>query len=428
MASADKVEIRPRTTGEILDDAWRLYLSNVPLLLALSGLFTVPLATTLLLLLTLPRPENLVLQFVLPVLTALALPITGLASGACQAAFLRLAEGEAAGLKSCWGAALRQGLDHAAARALLVLVTSPALLLVVAPAVVLWVIGLGVHPVLARGEGRLLQALGTSAREIQRQPVKSLVVFLVRPVLLLFAVFNLHMFLWGGLWVAENLAGLDVAFLRVSLSLFNPVYDAGLVLAAWILLVPYAEAVNYLLHIDAEARFQGLDLEYRVQRLFPSIHRAQTGMILAAVALGLTWTGAARAVDHRAEVQKARKDLAGIQREVAAANPYPGGARWSRRLSRIAEELDPGGTVKQGRYRWFRQGIQGFARLPKEEALNTLTELDRKLALVEASLPPAESPQQAGSSPPLTTDDIKKLLPPGSEEANKNPGAAPKPS
>src|SRR5437660_1165946 len=42
MATAPQVEVRPRTTGEILDDAWRLYLADAPVLLALSGLFLVP--------------------------------------------------------------------------------------------------------------------------------------------------------------------------------------------------------------------------------------------------------------------------------------------------------------------------------------------------------------------------------------------------
>ena len=36
------LDIRPRTTGQILDDAWRLALADAPLLLTLSSLFSVP--------------------------------------------------------------------------------------------------------------------------------------------------------------------------------------------------------------------------------------------------------------------------------------------------------------------------------------------------------------------------------------------------
>ena len=39
MSTNTPIDLRPRTPGEILDDAWRLALADAPLLLALSGLF-----------------------------------------------------------------------------------------------------------------------------------------------------------------------------------------------------------------------------------------------------------------------------------------------------------------------------------------------------------------------------------------------------
>src|SRR2546426_493590 len=35
----DEIDVRPRTTGEIMDDAWRLYFADIPALLLLSGIF-----------------------------------------------------------------------------------------------------------------------------------------------------------------------------------------------------------------------------------------------------------------------------------------------------------------------------------------------------------------------------------------------------
>ena len=58
MALDAGVEVRPRSTGEILDDAWRLVLADAPLLLTLSSLFTAPAVFVWLLLLTQPAPSG----------------------------------------------------------------------------------------------------------------------------------------------------------------------------------------------------------------------------------------------------------------------------------------------------------------------------------------------------------------------------------
>ena len=38
----DAALVRPRTTGELLDDAWRLYFADAPILLLFSGVFLAP--------------------------------------------------------------------------------------------------------------------------------------------------------------------------------------------------------------------------------------------------------------------------------------------------------------------------------------------------------------------------------------------------
>jgi hypothetical protein len=84
MATDTTIDLRPRSAGEVLDDAWRLALAEAPLLLALSGLFAVPAAVALLLLLTRPAPESPLDRAILPALVALLIPLTGVGSAACQ--------------------------------------------------------------------------------------------------------------------------------------------------------------------------------------------------------------------------------------------------------------------------------------------------------------------------------------------------------
>ena len=82
------MDIRPRTLGEILDDAWRFALADAPLLLLFNALFLIPIFIIMLLLLAQPVASGIV-QGVLPAVAALLLPLMGLASGACQGLFRR---------------------------------------------------------------------------------------------------------------------------------------------------------------------------------------------------------------------------------------------------------------------------------------------------------------------------------------------------
>src|SRR4051812_48459032 len=120
MASGAPLLTRPRSAGEILDDAWRLVFADFPLLFALAGLFLVPFFAVLLLLLAVPRPEGWLLRGAIPALAALLGVVTGIGSGACQEVFRRRAEGAVPEFGDCLKAALRRGFDHVVARALMV--------------------------------------------------------------------------------------------------------------------------------------------------------------------------------------------------------------------------------------------------------------------------------------------------------------------
>src|SRR5947207_9862899 len=133
MALQDHVEVRPRSTGEILDDAWRLYLGDLPLLLALTGLFLLPAAGVALWLVAGPTPEAGWTRALLPALAALLFPLTGLASGACQEAFHLRAEGHAPRLRECLAAAGRRGLNHVTSQALMLALPALALLCLALP-------------------------------------------------------------------------------------------------------------------------------------------------------------------------------------------------------------------------------------------------------------------------------------------------------
>src|SRR5580698_9788998 len=93
MASAQSLEIRPRTTGEILDDAWRLYFADAPRLLFMHALLYVPALSALLVLAASPPPQSWYVRWLPPFVAALLLPLTGISSGAIQERFRRLAEG-----------------------------------------------------------------------------------------------------------------------------------------------------------------------------------------------------------------------------------------------------------------------------------------------------------------------------------------------
>ena len=261
MASAHSLDIRPRRAGEILDDAWGLYLADAPLLLALSSLFLAPAFLVSFWLLTRPVPQGLS-QLLWPCVAALLLPLSGLGSGACQEVFRSRAEGKTPGLFACL-AALQQGWNHAAARGCIFLAFFLGSWLIVMPGLAVLVSAAAVHPILAAGETSFFRALRTATQESQRQPGKTAAVVLCRIPLALFAAINLFLAIRLGFWTADHLGGFDLARIELFFSLTNPVYLTALLMLSWMLLAPYAEAANYLLHVDARARYEGLDLWYR---------------------------------------------------------------------------------------------------------------------------------------------------------------------
>src|SRR5262249_58729005 len=129
-------------------------------------------------------------------------------------------------LPACGRAALAHGLDQAAARALVLTGAVLGGVCLLLPGLAAWIGSATVHSLLAAGEGRLFDALAASRRAARRQPGKVAAVVLSRIPLLVLAVLNLHTLVAGGLWIAEHLAGLDVALTGLLLSLDNPVYFA----------------------------------------------------------------------------------------------------------------------------------------------------------------------------------------------------------
>lgn len=407
MASASPLVIRPRSAGEILDEACELYRAELPLLLVLSALFHAPALTALLLLVTLPAPESVFLRIAWPVAAGLLLTMTGLGSGASQEALRRLADAEKPQGLACVRATLRRGLDHAAARGLVLCGTVLGGFCLLVPGLAVWASGAAVHAVLAGGDERLFAALATSRREAQRQPLKTAAVVLTRLPLLAVVVLNLHVVFAVALWIAEHLAGFDVAVVSVVAALDNPAYLLVLSLLAWLLLAPLFEAANFLLHADGRARFEGLDLWYRVRRQFG----AAAALLLAA---WLLTHGRAAADEPAAVVQEARRDVKAMTREVREAEPYPGSGRWLPRLREVVGRLEAS-EGKAASYRWYRDALAGFEHRSRAGALHVLAGLDERLGLVEESLAArveADGPRR----PKLTKEEMKHLLPATTED------------
>ncbi len=428
------MDIRPRTAGEILDDAWGLVFADAPALLALSGLFTVPAAAVLLLLLTLPTELP---PFVLPLLAALLLPLTGLGSGACQALFRARAEGRAASTAGCLGEALRRGLPHVALRGVLLLVTWLGVLICVLP--VAYILGprpmfsfvftmdmpsflrllllLGmlemawalaalagggmVHPSVAAGTGSWSAAWMAALRQTHRQAGKVAVVLLTRPIVLLFAFVNGLTLVDIGLWAADHLAGFNVALLERVLTPANPVWVLSLGLLSWLLLVPYFEASNYLLHADDRARYEGLDLWYRVRRLFPTPAKS-AALILCALFL---CSSPARAEQRRDALAHARTEVGRITQEVKDAKNYVSGRPWLEALRSVRTQLERDLNAPPPRFQWFEPLLTEFRTADRKRALALLGDLDRRLSFIEDSL----LPEEGGTE--LTKEQLKALLP-----------------
>jgi hypothetical protein len=115
--------------------------------------------------------------------------------------------------------------------------------------------------------------------------------------------------------------------------------------------------------------------------------------------------------DARSEtVREVRTALVHIVKEVQSVQPYPGGGHWEPALRGLAQRLDEVSQHPNG-FRWFERGLDGFARADRGAAAARLGELDRRLALLEESLPPEGS----GKS----KDEIKALLPADSGEPKR---------
>jgi hypothetical protein len=417
MASAAQNEVRPRTAGEILDDAWRLYLANGPLLLALSSVFAAPLCITLFCLLTGPMPASVWQRLLWPALAAVAVLLSGLGSGACQEFFRRAADGAQPTLGECLGASLQRSGNHAAARGLIAAACFLGSWLLLLPGLAVLMSGATVHPILAGGDRSFFAAWRSAGQEAQRQPLKAAAVMVSRFALLLFAVLNLYLLARVGLWTAEHLAGLDVALAGLVLSLQNPAYLTALVMLAWLLLSPYFEAANYLLHVDARARYEGLDLWYRVQRLFPNAVRSRAGVLVLALGTMLLAPMGATGSDGRlGAIGNARRELQAVSLEISKAEPYPGSQRWHPRLQKVVADLEREAASGKGRYRWFHEAIKDFGHRGRDGALTVLSDLDRRLELIEESLGGSARDEKAPGRR-LSSEELKKLLP-AEEEAN----------
>ncbi|HEY7152921.1 MAG TPA: DUF4129 domain-containing protein [Gemmataceae bacterium] len=442
------MEIRPRTTGEVLDDAWRLALADAPSLLLFNTLFLVPTFLVLLLLLAVPVPAGIV-QVALPAAAAVMLSLTGLASGACQELFRRRIAGGPVIVRDCLMSALRHGLEHAAARAALLSLallgplslvlalhpsTSPILkvlgflfgcaltLMVSSP---LWTASAALHVLIAEGNARR----GVLFRELRRDaasaPMKAAAVVFCRLPLLLILALQLHLLAVSVLWVADNLGGFDTALLGAELSfLSNPLYTTALFLLSWLLLAPFFEAGNFLLHTDIRTRQEGLDLQYRVQRIFVGINRqdakdakkkterrAKSVNNLSFLCLFLGVLGVLAVCSPRTDAaddgqrETVRSVLQGIETirdEVRETEPYPGGQRWVGRLRGLGEKLMGDGGAR--RFRWFDQAITDFGDRQKDDALFVLDDLHRRLSLLEDSLAAEDGVKRRAP------EDVKSLL------------------
>jgi hypothetical protein len=416
-----QLDIRPRTTGEILDDAIRLALADAPILLAFSGLFLVPAFAAVLLLLALPASGSPWRTLGLPALAALLLPLTGLGSGAGQELFRRRANEIPVSLRGCLRAAQRQGLDHVFARALAWTGVVLGLVLLIAPGLLVWLALCTVHAALVGGNRRQDSALRESSRALQRNSAKVVAVGLVRLTATAFVVLNLHALAAGALWVVANLAGFDAALLNAQLVLTNSAYLVSLVLLAWWLLAPFAEACNYLLHVDTRVRYEGLDLWHRVQRLFPLTVRTRAGAVLLALAgAGALATQAHAEDERRPAIAGARQEIERIRGEVKHAEPYRGGARWQPRLRAVAANLKRAADAQGKRWQWLDKAIEEFGRRDRSEALRILDQIDARLALLDDSLAEAERSL-------LSPEDARKLLPEKAraEETKKPPDEPP---
>jgi hypothetical protein len=427
MATVSQVDIRPRTTGEILDDAVRLGLADAGPLLALSGSFLVPAFVVLLLMLALPSSGERWQTLGLPALAAVLLPLTGIGSGACQELFRRRASDTPVSLRGCLGSALGRGLDHVAVRTLRTL-TIPVfilgLFLFIVPGLALWSVLATGHAWISAGEARARAAVRESARALQRNSFKVMAVTFARLAATTFVALNLHVAAATFLWIAGNLGGLDTALLGLQLSLGNPAYLLTLVLLAWWLFSPVSEGSYYLLHLDTRVRYEGLDLWYSVQRLFALTVRGRTGVAAIVLAIWFVVPGSVQAQDRQLKaIQNARQGIAELKTEIGRTAPPARDAVWKQKLDTIGGTLKGAGD-KPERYVWYDKAVEEFGRRSGTDAVQVLDRIDARLALIEDGLVARDQLE-----PNRSAGDIRKLLPeaaPAAEE-KKKPPEEPKP-
>jgi len=428
MSTDSQLDVRPRTSGELLDDAVRLALADAPLLLAASGTFLVPACTAVLFLLALPASGTPWRTFGLPALVALLLPLTGISSGACQEILRRRSSDMPVSLRGCLGAVRRHAPAHCAARTLALAGSFVGLVLLIVPGIAVWMSLATAHTWLVQGNRRLGESVRESARALQRNSAKLTAVAGARIAATLFVAVNLHVLIRVGSWVAGNVAGLDLALMDTQLALGNSTYFAALLLLAWWLLAPFAEACNYLLHVDTRVRYEGLDLWHRVQRLFPLTVRSRATPGVIAVALIVAFAAPLHADDGLSEaVAAARRSVAKIAEEVGAAEPYPGGARWVPRLRAVAASLEAASDGRPKRFAWLDRVVESFPRRQRSDALETLDEIEQRLALLADACASDAAGDAKGGRRILGPDETRALLPErGAPAAENKPKEEPK--
>jgi hypothetical protein len=428
-ANDNAIAIRPRTTGEILDDAIRLYQCDALMLLAFSFIFLAPAGISLLLMLCEPRPQVLWLKPIWPLTTAALFSLTGLNSTVCQEIYQRRSQGEPVTLAACFRSLGTIGPGHVALRAVLLVpyafaaglavsVTAFAVRdsdsagswTVIAGALALVLVRVvlgpplaGAHPALSSNARSVFTALGASLLGGARQPGKATVLVLVQIVLFAMAVLNLQLFLQFGLDMVSSFVGLETAFVAHVLSLGNPVYVLSLLLLVWVVMNPLAEAVQFLFHADGRARHEGLDLWFRVGRSFPvrSKSTVRAGTAVAMLLLLVSGVGASD-VDPQA-VTKVREQI----HELSEQRPYPGGMVIETRLRTLARDLDAEGSASHGDFRWFYRDLDEFHDLPEKPAREKLKEIEQNLGLIERNLSRTQDHEKR-----KTREDLKSLLPP----------------
>jgi hypothetical protein len=286
----------------------------------------------------------------------------------------------------------------------------------------IWLLGLNRHAVLTAGQPNLSRAWRLSRRAMGRQPGKATVLALARILIFIACAINLHLVISFGFWIAEELGGLDVTFLALQISLSNPLYLLVLTGVTWWLLAPYSEAVSYLFLVDARTRYEGLDLWYRIEQLFPVSRVAKAGALLLALGAGLFLAGPACASERLKAVQQARRDVATVKSQVEKANPYPGGMHWRPRLMEVGKLLDPTEN-SGGRYRWYFQTVATFARSnDRANGAKLLDDILQRLGLVEASLQWQPRPPE-GDEP--DAEDVRGTVPQGAKQPRRKKGSTP---